>query len=487
MTLRELVLKAYPDLAWQALPELAISGVECDSRQVGKNYLFIAIRGLRTDGNGYIAEAISRGAVAVVSDVAPPRGTAEPVFFLSLPEPRLAAARLAAAYYGHPAQSLKVIGITGTNGKTTVSYLLEHLLSRARLRTGVIGTVSYRYPGKEIPAIETTPGPLKAQAILSEMVQAGCEAAVMEVSSHALDQNRVAGIDFEAALFTNLTQDHLDYHGNMENYFACKGRLFSGLSDRSGAVINADDAWAVRLAGLTKAQVITYAIDSAADFRAVGLESDGHSTTFELRAGGCSPRVRLPLIGRHNVYNALGALAMSRRLGLDLEKAAADLSDFPGVPGRLERVEAGQDFSVFIDFAHTPDGLQNVLQSLLPYRTARLIAVFGCGGDRDRGKRPKMAAAAAAFCDSVVLTSDNPRDEDPRRILDEIRAGFPDGFTNFSVVLDRRKAIRQALLAARTGDIVLLAGKGHERTQIIGARAEVFSDKQEALRVLHGH
>ncbi len=483
--LKQLLSQAYPDYPKdRVIPSISIKGLECDSRKVEKGFLFVAIRGVKKDGGEFIQEAIERGAAAVVSDRE--ENLAIEIPFILVPECRMAMAMLATAFYGNPAKSLKAIGITGTNGKTTSSFLLEHLLLSEKKQVGVIGTVNTHYAGKVFPAVETTPGPLKVQQILSEMVDARCQYAVMEVSSHALDQSRVGGIDFEAALFTNLTQDHLDYHQTLEAYFECKSRLFTGLSSQKFSVLNQDDVWTERLKAKVSSRVMTYGIRREADLRAQNIEWKAGRTHFNLVVQQEKIKVELPLIGTHNVYNALGALAVMRALGYDLKKAAAHLSSFGGVPGRLEAVDCGQDFSVFIDFAHTPDGLENVLLSLKPYKERKLIVVFGCGGDRDKTKRPQMGKIASEHCDFVYITSDNPRSENPKTIAEEIRAGLAPGFKDVSVVLDRRKAIRQALLSARKGDLVLLAGKGHETTQVIGDKALPFSDREEAQRVLNG-
>lgn len=486
-TLGELFRAAYPGCTLpDGVPDVPIRGVECDSRKVDKDFLFIAVRGQKADGGEFIEEALSRGAAAVMGESRPIALGTSRVPFIEVAESRVAVARLAAAFFGNPALALRTVGITGTNGKTTCSYLIEHLLAAQSARVGVIGTVNYRYAGKEIPARETTPGPLTIQGIFSEMVGCGRDHAVMEVSSHALDQSRVEGIDFAAALFTNLTRDHLDYHKTLEIYFEAKSKLFTSLREGSFAVLNADDSWAMRLKDRTRAKVITYGIDSPADFQAKNIRWGLDATRFDLMLEGNALPVQFSMLGLHNVYNALGAIATVGVLGFDVLKACADLATFPGVPGRLEAVKEGQDFNVFIDFAHTPDGLENVLKSLLPYKKRKLIALFGCGGDRDRGKRPQMAEISSRYCDSVIVTSDNPRTEDARAITEEIKVGFPKEYDRFVVLLDRRKAIRQALLSARAGDIVLIAGKGHERTQIIGTEALPFSDREEAERILNG-
>lgn len=307
----------------------------------------------------------------------------------------------------------------------------------------------------------------------------------MEVSSHALEQQRVHGIDFEAAVFTNLTQDHLDYHGTFERYFEAKSRLFGDLQPGRHAILNADDPWTKRLAKKTKGKVLTYGTEASARFRAEGIRFKEDHTEFDLVWGRERiANVFLPLVGRHNVLNTLAALAALCAMGFEWTTTVPALADFPGVPGRLEAVRCGQDFKVYIDFAHTPDGLRNVLEALRSYRQTRLIALFGCGGDRDRGKRPQMARIASEYCDHVYVTSDNPRSEDPSAIADEICSGFPGDFKNFKVILDRREAIRLAMESANSGDIILLAGKGHERTQIIGERKIPFSEREEAEKIL---
>ncbi len=484
--LRKLFEEAFPDSDYHAsLPDILIHHLECDSRSVKENCLFVAVHGVKKDGSEFIREAIQKGAVAVVTEKneSPQRG----IPFIVVPDCRLAVAKLAAAFYGHPSKKMKAVGITGTNGKTTSSYLVEHFLEAENKKVGVMGTINYRYDGNQLPAIQTTPGPLIVQRILAQMTEAGCDHVVMEVSSHALDQNRVAGIDFETALFTNLTQDHLDYHKTFENYFECKSRLFSNLGRQKTAVLNADDPWFARFKEKTVSKTLSYGIKNPADLGMQNLRWEAGHTFFEVLFGGGKMNVDSPLIGTHNVYNVLGALGVMEALGVDVKRSAAHLKSFRGVPGRLETIDCGQNFMVFVDYAHTPDGLENVLMSLRSYRQNRLIVVFGCGGDRDKTKRPKMGEIVARLCDHVVVTSDNPRSENPKIIAEEVRAGFPAGFTGYSVVIDRKKAIRHALLLARKGDIVLLAGKGHETVQVIENETIHLSDREEAQRVLNGH
>lgn len=468
----------------EAVPNVSIHGIDCDSRKVEKDFLFVAVNGAKKDGAQFIDEAVFRGASVIVAEKTQcvPKG----VSLISVVESRSALARLAAAYYGYPSRKMKMIGITGTNGKTTSSFLIEHLLAKQNKKVGVIGTVNYRYDGKKIPAIETTPGPLRIQEILSQMRESRCEFVAMEVSSHALDQHRVEGIDFETALFTNLTQDHLDYHGTLERYFECKSRLFVGLGMKSHAALNANDSWAMKLSGKISCPIVTYGIEVSADFQAHNIRPSGNATLLDVVYRNRRFSAELPLIGLHNVANFIGSLAVVSCLGVDVQQAIASVRDFRGVPGRLESVKCGQDFSVFIDFAHTPDGLENLLKSLLPYRKNKLTVVFGCGGDRDKTKRPQMGRIAAEYCDFVIVTSDNPRSEDPQTIAEEVQSGFPKDFRKFSVMVDRKKAIRQALLSARAGDIVVLAGKGHETVQVVGDKNLPHSEREEAERVLGG-
>lgn len=467
-----------------SMPPILVSGLECDSRKVTPGCLFVAIPGTKDDGRRFIGEAAAKGAVAVVSEGPEPEGCALP--YARVEDARLAMARLASAYYGNPSRAMHMIGVTGTNGKTTTSFLIEHILRSAGQPAGIIGTVSHRYAGRVIPASETTPGPLLMQSLLAEMAKASCRYVVSEVSSHALDQRRVAGIDFQCAVFLNLTQDHLDYHRTLERYFAAKSLLFSSLSREAKAILNADDDWVMRVQGLTKAAIRTFGVDKPSDYQAKRLRFKDESVEFDLVTRQATLGVELPLIGRHNVYNALAALAACESAGLSLEQSVSALADFPGVPGRLESIREGQDFRVFVDFAHTPDGLANVLKAVKEYQKKHLYLVFGCGGDRDRTKRPKMAEIAAFYCDHIFVTSDNPRSEDPKAIIQEIIKGFPADFKNFSAVPDRQKAVRQALMKARTDDIVVLAGKGHERGQIIKGESLPYSDIEEARKVLMG-
>lgn len=480
--LRQLIREALPGgLSPEGVPDISFNALSCDSRTINPGDVFIALRGARDDGSRHIEDALRRGAVAVLGEEAPSVPPSVP--FIPITDGRRTVARLASWYYDDPAKDLIMVGVTGTNGKTTTTYLLEHLWRKKGFTPGVIGTVGTRFGAREIPATETTPGPLKLQETLDRMRKAGCGHVAMEVSSHALDQRRTDGIAFAAAIFTNLTQDHLDYHRTMEAYFDAKARLFEELPVGASAVLNLADPWGAKLRERTRARIVTYGSEEA-DFRAADVRDTPEGTSFRLEHPKGQVLVRIPLHGSFNVMNVLGAVSCAAQLGMLADEAALALSDFPGVPGRMESVRLGQDFTVLIDFAHTPDGLENVLRAAKG--PGRLLLVFGCGGDRDRTKRPLMAAIAARYADQVIITSDNPRSEDPKEIAREICLGFPKDFDRYRVVIDRRKAIREALLSARPGDRVILAGKGHERSQVIGTEAIPFSDRDEAERVLNG-
>lgn len=464
-----------------------ITGLTYDSRKAGPGIAFVAIRGTHADGHEYIAKAAELGAAAIIAEQAPPDDCATP--WIHVRRSRIALADAAAALNGHPAKSLTLAGVTGTNGKTTTAFLMHHLFNTAQLRSGLLGTVFYDLGGgQHVPATHTTPESLEIQGLLAQMRDNGCRACAMEISSHALDQDRVHGLPFAAAIFTNLTQDHLDYHGTMEKYFEAKARLFemAAAEPKSALIINGDDSWGRKLIERFQhtGRVIRFGFGVHNEFRAINVRYDLTGTTFELEARGRSFLVRLPLIGDFNVYNTLGALAAAHGVGLNLREAVANMQKAPQVPGRLERVSENARFQVFVDYAHTPDGLVNALKTVRALRPRRIITVFGCGGDRDRTKRPKMAAAAEEGSDICVLTSDNPRMEDPQQILNDAKAGFtrPKGH---AVIADRRTAIRTALENAWEGDIVLIAGKGHEDYQDIQGKKHPFDDRKVARQLLH--
>jgi len=454
--------------------DVEIKGVSLHSRETRAGWVFVAIPGTANDGMEYAEDAVRRGAVAVVCERAPASRLATTVITVS--NARLAAAQLAAAFHGYPARKLRVAGVTGTNGKTTVAMLLRAVLCRAGAEPGLIGTVAYEIGQRVIAASRTTPDAVLLQGFLHQMVTAGCGSAVLEVSSHALVQQRTAEIPFAVAGFTNLTHDHLDYHGTMEAYYQAKAQLFRGLDSAATAIINHDDAWGRRLLEESLACArLTYGLDgpglavSAAD---VQLSADG--SEFQLRSpwGAFPARVRIP--GRHNIANALAAYAMGVTMGCEPQVAIEAIAGVTKVRGRLERVPGNKRFSVFVDYAHTDDALRNVLSALRPLTAGRLIVVFGCGGNRDRAKRGKMGAVAVALADRVWVTTDNPRNEDPQAIIDEILAGLERD--KVEVVVDRREAIHAAIASAQPGDTVLIAGKGHETYQEAAGVSVPFDD-----------
>jgi UDP-N-acetylmuramoyl-L-alanyl-D-glutamate--2,6-diaminopimelate ligase len=395
---------------------------------------------------------------------------------------RAALAQVAAAYYEHPATKLKVLGVTGTNGKTTVAFMVKHMLETAGIRTGLIGTVRYEIGERVIPASRTTPEALEVQQMMAQMLRTGCQACVMEVSSHALEQQRVGGVEFDVGVFTNLTQDHLDYHGTMESYYAAKKKLFTALQEgvKPGAsIINIDDSFGARLARETRAEVhLTYGFGETAKLRATSIQLGGEETRFKVESVEHGFGCRLPLIGRHNIYNALAAVGAGLALKLKPSQLQAALSTMPPVPGRLEQVAAGQPFGVFVDYAHTDDALRNVLQTLREITPGRLLLTFGCGGNRDSGKRAKMGKVAAELADFTIITSDNPRKESAAAIAGQIEEGFRSlRSDNYRVEMDRKRAIDELIRQAKAGDMVLIAGKGHETYQEFESTVIPFDDR----------
>jgi UDP-N-acetylmuramoyl-L-alanyl-D-glutamate--2,6-diaminopimelate ligase len=474
--------------------EANVTGVSHDSRAVSRGAIFVAIRGLRSDGATFAAEAIKRGALAVVSESPAPEGVAVP--WLPTSDARLALADLAAIVHGRPSEDLTLVGVTGTNGKTTTGYLVASVFDAAGRPCGRVGTVTVRVgpsAADEHDAAHTTPEASDLERLLREMVTRGCQACAMEVSSHALALHRVAYLRFAAAIFTNLTRDHLDFHGDMQQYFAAKRRLFEMLPEGAPAIVNVDDPRGRELAA-SRPWVVTYAIDREADVRARDVHSSLEGLAFVVDTPRGPLDMRSPLVGRPNVYNILAAVATAVALDLPAEAIERGIAALDHVPGRFQVVSAPtDDVRVIVDYAHTDDALKNLLETARPLTEGRTITVFGCGGDRDRTKRPLMGAVAARLSDLVVLTSDNPRSEDPQRIVDEIRRGLsptpepgaPARASTPSVtILDRRLAIEHAVRAARPGDLVLIAGKGHEKYQRIGDRTLPFDDVEVARAAL---
>jgi len=481
-----------------------VSGLDYNSRRVQPGWVFVAMRGESSDGNRYIDTALKHGAVAVVTDSRSERRR-QHVPWAVVPGGRRALARMSANFYGHPAEKLKIIGITGTNGKTTTSFLCESILRHVGRSSALIGTIEYHIPAAKalqsatgapyrvLPAPHTTPEALELNQVFAQALEAGATHAVMEVSSHALAQERVWGVPYEVAVFTNLTRDHLDYHKDMNNYYEAKSVLFLGCGTRppKAAAINVDDEYGLGLAQTTKAsweQVIHYGIQNG-EFRATNIELHHDGTKFDLATASGSVRIETALIGGVNVYNILAAAAATFACGCSLQQIAEAVREFKQVPGRFEKVDCGQPFTVVVDYAHTDDALRNLTAIARDFARrglglGRVITVFGCGGDRDRTKRPLMGEAAGKGSDFVVLTSDNPRSEEPLQIIEDALLGLRQTGTRHEVEPDRRRAIRLALIEAMPGDVVLIAGKGHEKVQIMREGTYPFDDVQVAREAL---
>jgi UDP-N-acetylmuramoyl-L-alanyl-D-glutamate--2,6-diaminopimelate ligase len=486
MQLKELV-KYLPVLRVEGSLDRDVAGIAYDSRRVTPGMVFVAIPGVHVDGHDFINTAIDRGAAAIICErngFSSPRATK-----IKVSDVREALARAAASYYQHPSTRLQVIGVTGTNGKTTVAFMVKEVLEAAGIKTGLLGTVRYEIGDRVIPAARTTPEALEVQQMMAQMVTSGCRACVMEVSSHALEQKRVAGIEFDVAIFTNLTQDHLDYHGTMDNYFVAKQKLFTKIangSKRGTVVINIDDERGAKLVSESDAAVkLTYGIRGAANIRATNIHLRADTSNFTLETPKKTFACRLPLIGRHNIYNALAATGAVYALGVEPATIESALNHMQPVPGRLENVFCGQPFAVFVDYAHTDDALHNVLTTLREITQGRLLLLFGCGGNRDAGKRPKMGRVAAEFADFTLITSDNPRNESPAKIAAQIEEGFRAvKQSGCAVELDRKRAIAEIISMAKPGDTVLLAGKGHETYQEFEDTVVPFDDRIFAREAL---
>jgi UDP-N-acetylmuramoyl-L-alanyl-D-glutamate--2,6-diaminopimelate ligase len=468
--------------------DIEIPALWDDSRRVTPGSLFAAlppVSKVTKDGKVFIDDALAKGAAVVILD----QGALTDlplkypqVCFVPVADPRAAFRKVVGRFYGQFSKKVRVLGVTGTNGKTTITYFLESIIKAAGKRSGVVGTVNYRVGEKILPSKNTTPGFLDNQIFLANLAADVVDYAVMEVSSHALVQRRVDLINFCGAIFTNLTGDHLDEHGDMENYFKAKALLFTALSPNAWAVVNVDDLYGQRLKAMTRARVITYAINAPADVTAHIQDFNLEGTRFKIRFFGQEIELQTHFIGRHNLYNILAAFAAGLGEGIDPDVIRQGIASLVLVPGRLERVECGKDFCVFIDYAHTDDGLKNVLGCLKAVPHNKLIVVFGCGGDRDSTKRPRMGRVACEFADHAVITSDNPRREDPLAIIAEIVPGFT--HKNYEIEPDREKAIERALSLAGKGDIVLLAGKGHETYQVLKDRTIDCVERDIVMRIL---
>jgi len=464
-----------------------IRGVACDSRKAGAGFLFFALQGAKDDGNKYIRDAIEKGATAVASEAAPPADAPANVAWVRVAESRKALAIAAANFFGHPANALKLIGVTGTNGKTTTTSLIDSVLRASGAGTGFFGTIGYRTPLGEYPSPNTTPESLELQGFLAEIRDAGGKFAAMEASSHALVMDRLWGCHFQAAVFTNLTREHMDFHKTFEDYFAAKRRLFAGTGAGAPetAILNADDPYSERLKDLAK-QTLTYGLDRPADFSVKKFQLSFTGLTFTALTPNGKLQIHSPLVGRINVYNILAAIGAAQAAGVANDVIERGIAQLQNVPGRFQRVDAGQPFLVIVDFAHTDDALENLIKTARELNPkGRVITLFGCGGGKDRTKRPVMGEVSGRLSDLTILTNDNPRQEDPLKIISDIVVGLQKSTGKYLIEPDREKAIGLAFDEARAGDLVLLAGKGHEEYQILADRTLPWDDRrvaQEALR-----
>ncbi len=481
MTLKELFKDISPVKIPKGFALQEIQSIVSDSRQVTPGSLFVALPGTTTHGCTFIDEAIQKGAVTIVSAVEVSQNIQnKEVCILGIKDPLQFLKGALLRFYGNPSTAVKVFGVTGTNGKTTITYLLESILNQTVRRCGVIGTVNYRIGERILISKNTTPGLVENQIYLAEMTKQGVEYCAMEVSSHALDQGRVDLINFSTAIFTNLTGDHLDYHKDMENYFEAKSILFKRLSSPASAVINVDDPYGKRLLEMTRemtrAQILTYGIISPADVCAVNIDVQLRGSNFTVLFPAGSVEIKTKLIGQHNIYNILACVAACLSQGITIEEIKKGIEILRAVAGRLQKVEEATDIHVFVDYAHTEDALKNVLMSIRRVSATKIILVFGCGGNRDKTKRAKMGKVASFWADWSIVTSDNPRNEDPDDIIKEIIRGFVK--ENYEVIVDRQEAIVKALSIARKGDVVLIAGKGHEDYQIFKDKTIHFDDRE---------
>jgi UDP-N-acetylmuramoyl-L-alanyl-D-glutamate--2,6-diaminopimelate ligase len=485
------ILKATGMRSISGETDAEVAGVAYDSRKVLPGYLFVAVRGEHADGHNYIGDAIKRGAVAVVCEKEPANGLSPAVPVVSVDDSRAALAVISNNLYGRPSESLYGIGVTGTNGKTTTTYLIKSVLESWGKKVGLIGTIQYMIGAESSEAEHTTPEALEFQGLLHKMRTAGCTHVVSEVSSHALAQRRVDGTVFRTCVFTNLTRDHLDFHKTMEGYFGAKERLFKELLD-GDAVINYDDPYGRRLLsditgrpGLKRSY--TYGLEKGSDFMAVEIKDSFEGLSFKILTEGGVYEAGSSLMGLPNVYNILAAVGASVSVGVPWDVILKGIKDARPVKGRFERIDAGQKFLAVVDYAHTEDALERLIYTARGLTEGKIITVFGCGGDRDGGKRPKMGAIATKLSDFVVITTDNPRSENPAKIISEIEAGAVK--RNYLVEPERREAIKRAVLLAGDNDVVLVAGKGHESSQIVGGRSFHFSDREvleEAIKQLVG-
>jgi UDP-N-acetylmuramoyl-L-alanyl-D-glutamate--2,6-diaminopimelate ligase len=482
MKLKQL-LKDLDNATVKGSKEIEISGITSHSKTCAPGNLFIAKRGLASDGHHYIIEAIQSGAIAILSDIYDP--SLKDVTQIIHPHVVDAEAFIANRYYNSPSEELWMVGVTGTSGKTTTTYAIKHVLENAGIHSGLIGTIEYIVGQNRYEATRTTPDIIANHKMLREMVRSHCNACVMEVTSHATSQKRVAHVEYDVAVFTNLTHEHLDYHKTMDEYFAAKKELFTSLTQKPDskkknqqkfAIVNADSSWSLRLVDNCPAKIITYGIDTKADIHASNIAFTEQGTTFTITYEKQKQAFSWQLLGRFNVYNAMAAIGVALTKGLTLQEIAPILSTFESAPGRLERVANPLGLNIYVDYAHKEDALKNVLLSLRECTKGKIITIFGCGGDRDREKRPKMARVSEELSDTTIITSDNPRSEDPQQILKEIQSGFLHPEKHYAE-LDRKLAIHKAIDMAQKDDIVLIAGKGHEKKQYFQHMIVDFDDR----------
>jgi UDP-N-acetylmuramoyl-L-alanyl-D-glutamate--2,6-diaminopimelate ligase len=477
------VLEGLPVVESDAGGGEEIQGVAYNSKSVRPGFLFAALQGESRNGMDFVGEAEANGAAAVLSSWPKPPGSR--LAWVKVSEARESLALASANFFGHPSDRMKVIGITGTKGKTTVTYLLEEILKAAGFAVGVVGTIEYRWPGLKVPAGRTTPESSDLQAMLKEMLEAGATHCVMEVSSHSLEQKRVWGVSFDVAVFTNLTGEHLDYHRSMESYFEAKRKLFYLNHKRNAAVVNMDDPWGQRLIAELSMKTITFGLEPAAIVRAVKSDLTGDGMDIRIAHPGNVIEAHSSLVGKHNVSNILAATAAALALNVPPEDIAKGIAALKGVPGRFEKVENSRGIHIVVDYAHTDDALEHLLETAREFKPRRVILVFGAGGDRDKEKRARMGRVAARLADWTLITSDNPRNEDPREIIAAIEKGFEkEGARTYEIVPDRKDAIARALAMANRGDYVLVAGKGHEDYQVFRDRTIPFSDTGVVREIL---
>jgi len=484
MTIKEL-LRGCDHRSVNVPPDLKVKGISVDSRNIKKGDLFVAIKGHEHDGHDFIPDAIKKGAACICSMYLP-KGFGGDRFIIVRDTAGILS-KLAGNFFGEPSKDLRFIGVTGTNGKTTTTHLVYEIFREAKRKPALLGTIKHKIRDDVVVSGHTTPAPLELHSYLRKIKRKGCEYVIMEVSSHALKQSRTAGIDYDVAAVTNVTGDHLDYHVTMSDYVRSKKMLFGSLRRDSAAVLNSDDPFYGEFRRSTKAKIVTYSIEKKSHFTARDIKMDISGSRFFLKAPKGTINIRTPLIGRHNIYNILAAAAVSYAAGIEPKVIRKVIGRFDHVSGRLESIDLGQRFKVFVDYAHTHDALQNILTELKRFNKGELVVVFGCGGNRDKSKRPKMGKIASELADRVIITNDNPRGEDPDQILDEIEKGFSRDFNSYERIPDRFKAIERSLEGRAASDIVVIAGKGHEDYQIIGDERFPFNDREAVGKIIDVH